>query len=86
MLQETLPANFKFAGKEQRFNKRKDESHETKVVKNPTQTNGSLFQGNNNIVEENPMNQIQNQTQTYQAENLSLTNFPQNIFSGFQLL
>ena len=57
-----------------------------KIVKNPTQTNGSLFQGNNNIVEENPINQIQNQTQTYQAENLSLTNFPMNISSGVQVL
>ena len=51
-----------------------------KFSKNPTQTNGSLFQGNNNTVEENPINQNQNQTQTYQAENLSLTNFPMNIY------
>ncbi len=52
--------------------------------KNPTQTNGSLNQGHNNNPEEN-QNQVQNQTQTYQAENLSLTNFPMNISSGVQV-
>jgi len=56
-----------------------------KSTKNPTQTNGSLNQGNNNNHEEN-QNQVQNQTQTYQAENLSLTNFPINISSGVQVM
>jgi hypothetical protein len=55
-----------------------------KSNKNPAQTNGSLSHGHNNNPEEN-QNQVQNQTQTYQAENLSLTNFPMNISSGVQV-
>jgi hypothetical protein len=57
---------------------------QTKVQRNPTQNNGSLNQGNINIPDEN-QNPNHNQTQTYQAENLSLTNFPMNLSQGIQV-
>jgi hypothetical protein len=55
-------------------------------VRNPPQTNASINNINNNINDENPINQNQNQTQTYQAENLSLTNFPMNLSAGVQVI
>ena len=57
-----------------------------RLIKPQLRQNGSHFQRDNNIIAQNPTNQINSRTQNYQAENLSLTKFHMKISSGVQVL